>query len=147
MDDGASDESPGPIPVDPTVHVESFGSQCTLTWKAHGLSQFVDAVRTLAQVSATAATVVDDTAVAGRTHLPLSEVEESDTVQYLRVEPETPWTASWERRTWPVVSMSGRPTASICRQVHLETTDCEEWDETAFAILCRCMDGTHDEPS
>jgi hypothetical protein len=143
MDDGASDEPPRTISVDPTVHVESFANQCTLTWKAHGLSQFVDAVRTLAQVSATAATVVDDTAVAGRTHLPLSEVVDSDTVQYLRVEPET---ASWERRTWPVVSMSGTPTASICRQVHLETTDCEEWDDTAFAILCRCIDGTHDEP-
>ena len=146
MDDGASDEHPRTIPVNPTVHVESFANHYSLTWKARGLSQFVDAVRTVAQVPATAATVVDDTALAGRSRLLLSAVVDSDTVQYLRVEPEDSWTVSWERRTWPVVSVSGTPTASMCRQIHLGTTDCEEWDETAFEILSRCIDGVHDEP-
>jgi hypothetical protein len=140
MDDGASGGQPRTIPVDPTVHVETFANHYTLTWKARELSLFVDAVQTLKQVPSTAATVVDDTAVAGRFWSPLSEVVEGDTIQYLRVEPEAPWTASWERRTWLVVSISGTPPASVCRQVHLETTDCASWEETAVKRVCRMMD-------
>jgi hypothetical protein len=52
-------------------------------WKARELSLFVNAVQTRKQVPATAATVVDDTTVAGRLRSPLSEVIKGDTVQYL----------------------------------------------------------------
>jgi hypothetical protein len=109
-------------------------------WKARELSLFVNAVQTRKQVPATAATVVDDTTVAGRLRSPLSEVIKGDTVQYLRVEPEPPPTASWERRTWPVVSLGGTPPALVRRQVHLETADCGSWEETAVEKVYRMMD-------
>jgi hypothetical protein len=88
--------------------------------------------------------VVDDTAVAGRSRSPLSDLDDSDTIRYLRVEPTAPWTASWERRTWPVVSVSGTPTASVCRQLHLETTSGDDWTEAAFETVCEVVNGVSD---
>lgn len=131
-----SDDDPRTIPVDPAVHVETFATHQTLTWKAGSRSQFVEAVRVLDAVPPTASVVVDDTAVAGRQRRSLSDIEsESDTTTYLRIEPDAPWTLSWERRTQPIVSVSGTPSATLCRRVHRRTTDCSEWNDEAVAAL------------
>lgn len=130
------DSDPRRIPVDPVVHVETFATHLTLTWKAGTRSQFVEAVRALNAVPSTAQVVVDDTAVAGRQHRLVSDLERGgDTIRYLRVEPDASWTLSWERRTQPVVSVSGTPSAAVCRGLHRRTTDCPGWSDSATATL------------
>lgn len=124
------------VPVDPPVHVETFATHCTLTWKANGLPPFVDTVRALDAVPAAASVVVDDKNTAGRTEQQLAALDElRDTIRYLRVAPPTGWTLSWERRTWPVVSLSGTPSPELCRRVHRGTTDCSQWTDEALATL------------
>jgi hypothetical protein len=126
------------VPVEPAVHVESFAQHCSLTWKADGLATFVEAVRGLNPVPTEATVIVDATDVAGRQQCRLSTLDPCrDTVTYVRVEPSAPWTLSWEQRTWPVISLSGTPTPPLCRSVHVATTDCRAWDETALDAVDR----------
>jgi hypothetical protein len=120
------------IPVEPPVHVETFATHCTVTWKARPLPGFLTAVRNTDEISPTASAVVEDTSVAGRERCDMTEIDTAESVRYLRVDPDAPWTLSWERRTWPVVSVSGTPTADLCRRVHLRTTDCKGWSENAI---------------
>lgn len=130
------DPPPRTIPVEPPVHVETFTTHLTATWKAGGPSAFIEAVRALEQVPGSAPTVVDNGEVAGRQRMPLSAVvPEADSTTYLRVEPDAPWTPSWEARTQPVISISGAPPAVRCRRLHVATTDCPAWDDDAFAAL------------
>jgi hypothetical protein len=140
MPDNTSNDYPRTIPVDPTIHVETFAAHQTLTWKAGSRSQFIEAIRGLDAVSSTSSVVVDDTTLAGRQHRPLSEIDRgSDTATYLRVEPDAPWTLSWEQRTQPIVSVSGTPSEPLCRRVHRRTTDCSEWSSEATATLHRLV--------
>jgi hypothetical protein len=136
MDD-ASDESRGrTIPVDPPVHVETFATHCTLTWTADGLPAFLAGVRALECLSPSDSVVTDRRDTAGRQRRELSDVGAvTDAIRYLRVEPPTPWTLSWERRTWPVVSVSGTPPPEPPRDLHRATTNCAGWDDGAFAAL------------
>jgi hypothetical protein len=127
------------IPVKPPVHVEAFATHCTMTWKAGPLAGFLTAVRNTDEISPTASVVVDDTSVGGRERCDVTEIDATKTVRYLRVDPDGPWTLSWERRTWPVVSVSGTPTADLCRRVHLRTTDCEGWSENAIERVARVI--------
>lgn len=121
------------VPVEPTIHVETFANHCSLTWTADGLATFVGAVRGLATVSAEATTIVDATDTPGRQQRRLSALDpDLDTVRYVRVEPSPPWTVSWEQRTWPVVSLSGTPTPALCRSIHTATTGCQAWDGAAL---------------
>jgi len=143
MTDNASDDYPRTIPVDPAIRVEAFATHRTLTWKAGSRSQFIEAVRVLEAVSPTAPVVIDDAAVAGRQRCSFSDVDtESDTTTYLRIEPDAPWTLSWEQRTQPTVSVSGTPSGTLCRRVHRRTTDCSEWSDEAIETLHRL---TNDE--
>jgi len=144
MPTNTPDDHPRTIPVDPLIHVETSATHQTLTWKAGSRSQFVEEVRALDPVSPSASVVVDDAAVAGRRHRPLSEIDrESDTATYLRIEPDAPWTISWEQRTQPTVSVSGAPSETLCRRVHRRTTDCSNWSAEAIATLRRLTnDGT-----
>jgi hypothetical protein len=132
------------IPVDPVIHVETFATHRTLTWKAGGRSQFVEAARALDAVPSTASVVVDDTTVAGRQHHSVSDLESvSKTTMYLRIEPDASWTLSWEQRTDPIVSVSGTPSATFCRRLHCYTTDCSEWcDEAVETLQSLTKDGT-----
>jgi len=45
MPNNTSDDYPQTIPVDPAIHVETFATHQTLTWKAGSRSQFTEAVR------------------------------------------------------------------------------------------------------
>lgn len=135
-----SDAPPRKLPVDPPVHLETFATHVTATWAAGGPSAFIEAVRALEPVPPTAATVVDDADVAGRRRCPLSALApDPEATTYLRVEPDAPWTLSWEERTRPVVSASGAPPAAMCRRLHLATTDCRAWDDAAVDALRRAV--------
>lgn len=134
------------VPVDPEVHVETFATHHTLTWKASDLSQFVTAIHAVGPVTPTTPTIVNDTAIAGRQQHPLSDTNvESTTIEYLRIEPDAPWTLSWEQRTFPVVSLSGTPPVTLCRRIHLRTTDCSTWSDEAFEILRQLTSDPCDE--
>lgn len=129
------------ISVEPTVHVETFAAHYTVTWKACPLARLLTVLGALDDIPPTVSTIVDDTSVAGRERRQISNVEAGETVQYLRLEPKAPWTVSWERRTWPVVSLSGTPSAELCRRVHVETTDCDGWAKTDVERLLKLTDG------
>jgi len=134
------------VPVDPEVHVKTFATHHTLTWKASDLSQFATAIHAVGPVTPTTPTIVNDTAIAGRQQHPLSDTNvESTTIEYLRIEPDAPWTLSWEQRTFPVVSLSGTPPATLCRRIHLRTTDCSTWSDEAFEILRQLTSDPRDE--
>lgn len=137
VDEGGPDSQQRTVSVEPRVHVETFATHCTVTWKANGLEQFVPAVRDLDCLSSTAPTVVDATDTAGRVRTELSAINASDVVTYLRIEPDASWALAWERRTWPVVSLSGTPSPERCRAVHLATTDCSSWDDDAVRTLAQ----------
>jgi hypothetical protein len=127
------------ISVEPPVHVETFPTHDTLTWKACPLAGFVGHVMDIDGISPTASTVVDDTSTAGRERCRVADLEASETVRYLRVEPDAPWRLSWERRTWPVVSVSGTPPPTLCRRLHQRTTDCDGWPDDAVRTLARVL--------
>jgi hypothetical protein len=131
-----SETPPRTVPVAPPVYLELFATHLTATWKAGSSSAFVEAACTLNSVPAAAATVVDGPEIAGRKRVPLSAATPAKrSPTYLRIEPDVPWTLSWEDRTQPVVSVSGTPPAALCRRLHLTTTDCATWDDAAFDAL------------
>lgn len=126
------------VPVVPPVHVETFATHYTATWKADGLSRFVETVRGIDAIPPTSAVVVDRTDTAGRERRELSDIAvDGGATTYVRVEPPTPWTLSWERRTWPVVSVSGTPAPERCRDIHRSTTDCPGWRDADVETLDR----------
>ena len=126
------------VPVEPPVHVEVFAGHCSVTWKADELDRFLSAVHAFNPVPARAPVVVDTATTAGRERTELSVLDAGgDTTKYVRVEPSAPWTASWERRTWPVVSLSGTPPPAVVRRLHRGTTACGEWSEVAAETLER----------
>ena len=127
------------IPVEPPVHVETVPTHHTLTWKGGPLAVFLTAVRDTEQIPPTASVLVEDRSVAGRNERRVAEVDASETIRYLRVDPDAPWTLSWERRTWPVVSVSGAPPSELCRHVHRVTTDCDGWSGDAVETLHRVI--------
>lgn len=131
MDDAPRRE----LPVSPTVHVESFATHYTLTWKAGPLSRFLAAVRDCAAVPTSAPAVVDATDTAGRRRVDAAALTADAAVRYVRVEPPTGWTLSWERRTSPTVSVSGTPGAAVCRELHRRTTACDGWPPAAVDAL------------
>lgn len=126
------------VPVEPPIHLEGFASHYSLAWTAAGLGRFLDTVRGVDPIAASATVVVDTTATPGRERVPLQEVDaDDDTTRYLGVEPSAPWTCSWERRTWPVVSLSGTPGPALVRRMHRGTTDCNGWPREALETLER----------
>jgi len=132
------------VPVEPPVHVEVFPTHQMAMWKADSLTRFRRALDDIDGVGPTAPAVVDDTSTAGREQYRVRDIEPGETVRYLRVEPDTPWTLSWERRTWPVVSVSGTPSPALCRRLHARTTDCDGWSDEAFDTLARALDRSDD---
>jgi len=128
---GADDPPPRTLPVTPTVHVESFASHDTLTWQGDSLAAFLGALDEVPAVDPDAPAEVDATDAAGRERRSLGAVTPRGAVRYVRVEPTAPWTAAWERRTTPTVSVSGAPPAAVCRTLHLGTTDCAGWPPAA----------------
>lgn len=138
MDESTEPEQPRTVPVDPRIHVETFATHCTVTWKANGLVPFIETVRDIDSGPVPAAVVTDSPDVAGRQQHELETFDaESTTATYAQVQPSAPWTLSWERRTWPVVSVSGTPSPELCRDIHQGTTDCSGWDDDALARLAR----------
>jgi hypothetical protein len=135
MSGGEPGGSERTISVEPPVHVETIPSHDTLTWKACPLAQFLGHVVESDGIPPTASTLVDDTSTGGRERYRVADLEASETVRYLRVEPDAPWQLSWERRTWPVVSVSGTPPATLCRRLHVRTTDCDGWPDDAVRTL------------
>ena len=127
-------DAPRRLSVDPTVHVETFATHCSLTWTAGGLGRFLAAAGDLEGVPETAPAVVDRTTTAGRERRQLSALAAEEATRYVRVEPPAGWTLSWERRNRPVVSLSGTPPAA-CRRLHVATTDCPAWPDDARAAL------------
>jgi hypothetical protein len=166
VSEGAVD-TPRRVPVEPPVHVEPFASHVSLTWtvppaaveraerragtvasetatatpETRSLAVFLAAVATAAEVDGEDGTdaeaVVDDRATAGRERRPPSAVEPSETVRYVRVAGAT-WTAEWERRTTPVVSLSGAPTVATLRALH-RATGGTGWDERAVAAAASVL--------
>ena len=126
---------PRRLPVDPPVHVETFATQYSMTWTADGLGRFLAAAGDLEGVPETAPAVVDRTTTAGRERRPLSALAAAEATRYVRVEPSADWTLSWERRSRPVVSLSGTPPAAACRRLHVATTNCSAWPDDARAVL------------
>ena len=127
------------ISVSPTVHIEAFATHCTATWKAESLAQCLETLQTSEYIEPTATVVVDDTTTAGREQHAVDDITPTETIRYLRVTPAASWTLSWEQRTWPVVSMSGTLSAEACRHMHLGTTECSEWPDTATTTVEEIM--------
>lgn len=97
------------VPADPPVNVETFATHATATWNAKSLQEFLQTLCGVTVVQPTAQATVDATDSAGRTQtqLPaLCSVSDYGSYIYVRVEPDSPWTASWERRTTPTVSLT-----------------------------------------
>ena len=115
--------------------METFATHYSVTWTADGLGQFLAAAGDLEEVPETAPAVVDRTTTAGRERRPLSTLAAAEATRYVRVEPPADWTLSWERRSRPVVSLSGTPPAAACRRLHIATTDCSAWPDDARAAL------------
>ncbi|MFB6127888.1 MAG: hypothetical protein ABEJ79_11425 [Halolamina sp.] len=128
------------VAVDPPVHVEAFATHHTLTWQAAGLSTFLDALGAVDRVPDEPALLVETTDTAGRRRLTPADVADDGAVTYVRVESVSAWTLSWERRTLPTVSLSGEPTATTCRAVHVATTDCDGWTDERRRELARRLD-------
>ena len=59
------------VPVAPTVHIETFATHATATWKAGTLDQFLRTVSGVDSVADTAPVIVDETDV-GRDRRQLS---------------------------------------------------------------------------
>lgn len=138
--DTPRNDSPRTIGVDPSVHVESYRSHVSLSWTALGLERFVAALRTAEAVPSTATLTVDATDTAGRYRTTPNEIETTaETIKYVRVDPSPPWTLSWERRTDPVVSLAGSPSAPTCRSFHTATTLCNKWSSTYRNALARAL--------
>jgi len=129
------DPPPRTLSTEPPVHVESFATHYTLTWTAGSLAQFLDALGQSASVPSRATAVVDATDRAGRQRRPVRELAVEPSVRYVRVEPQSSWTVSWERRTDPTVSVSGTPPSTVCQSLHRRTTACEGWPPTAVEEL------------
>jgi len=140
MSDRNGDTGEQPISVSPTVHLEAFATHSTATWKAGSLAQCIETLQTSECIEPTATVVVDDTTTAGREQHAVDDITPTETIRYLRVTPAASWTLSWEQRTWPVVSMSGTLSAEACHQMHLGTTECSEWPDTATANLKESID-------
>jgi hypothetical protein len=127
-------EDTATIPVTPPVHVEQYASHTSLSWTANGIEQFVAAVRTTA--GANTPIVVDATNAAGRRRLGIDEIDTTTAATtYVRVEPDRPWTLAWDRRSDPVVTLTGTPRPATARRFHVETTDCDGWDDTPRSRL------------
>jgi hypothetical protein len=139
--DSGPDASSRTVPVDPPVHVETFPSHHGLTWRAGPLADFLTAVTAEPAVEDGHRLLVDATAAAGRRRLAPHEVDTSTgATTYVRADPSAPWTAAWERRTTPVVSLTGAPAAGLTARLHLATTDCDRWATGARELLCRLLD-------
>lgn len=123
------------LPVTPSMHVETFPSHYTATWKATSLAEAISAIKSDRAISSTAPVIVDETTTAGRQQQLVGEITASDTLRYLRVDPESPWTLSLEQRTWPVVSVSGAPPPTFCQRIHIRTTTCTDWPAAAVTGL------------
>ena len=136
-----SDGGERTVPVEPPVNIEVFPTHQMAMWKADSLARFLTALKKVDSVPPTAPAVVDDTSSVGREQRSVTDIEPVETVYYLRVEPDTSWTLSWEQRTWPVVSVSGTPSPALCRRLHTGTTDCDGWSEEALDRLGRVLDG------
>lgn len=131
-----------PIPVDPLVHVETFATHASLTWRAGDLAWFLAAVRASPKIPDDTRPTVDATNAAGRRRLRLDEIDAtSGATIYVRVNPPAPWTLAWERRTDPTVSLTGTPDAGTCRALHVATTDCEAWAQSHRNALDRLLAG------
>jgi hypothetical protein len=118
------------LAVEPTVHVERYEHHCSFTWRADGLERFLRAVAACDAVPDGSTPVVDATNAAGRRRLALREIDTTGATTYVRVDPPRPWTLSWERRTEPVVSLTGLPVPSTCRRLHVATTGCDGWSSS-----------------
>jgi hypothetical protein len=139
MSGRGSETSEQTVPVEPPVHVEVFPTHYMTMWKADSLAQFLTALGAVDSVPPTASAVVDDSSTVGREHRAVTDIEATETVRYLRVEPDTPWTVSWEQRTSPVVSVSGTPPPALCRRLHTRTTGCEGWSDDEVDNLVRAL--------
>jgi hypothetical protein len=126
------------VPVDPPVHVERYASHVSLSWTAGGVERFLGTVR---DVSVDAPAVVDATNTAGRRQVELTDIDTTTgATTYVRAEPERPWTVAWERRSTPVVTLTGTPEAAITRRIHTGTTGCAGWSRSQQARLARLLD-------
>lgn len=140
-DSDVADEAATEFPVSPPIYVERYASHVSLSWQAGDLDRFLGTVTDLDSVPADPAFVVDATNAAGQRRIPLSDIDTTTrATTYVRVDPDTPWTVAWERRTTPVVSLSGAPTALACRRLHHGTTDCEQWPAGQLQTLSRLLD-------
>jgi hypothetical protein len=138
MEDPAESGQQRTVPVTPTIHVETFATHYTVTWKANGLVPFIKAARDIDTIPPSTTVVTDSPDVAGRQQHELPTLDcEASKATFVSLQPPWPWTLSWERRTWPVVSASGTPSARLCRDIHQATTDCSRWDDSALAQLER----------
>ncbi len=140
-DSGSGGSPSRTIPVDPPVHVETFPSHHSLTWRAGPLADFLTAVTAEPAVEEGHRLLVDATGAAGRRRLSPRDVDTSTgATTYVRAEPSAPWTAAWERRTTPVVSLTGAPAVDLTARLHLATTDCDRWERRARERLRSLLD-------
>lgn len=130
-------EETEPVPVDPPVHVEQYVGHASLSWTAGGVERLVETAK---GTSVEAPAVVDATNTAGRRRVELTDIDTTTgATTYVRVEPERPWTVAWERRSTPVVTLTGTPEATTVHRFHVGTTDCEEWGQSNRAQLTRLL--------
>lgn len=128
------------IAAEPPIHVETYPTHTSLSWTGDGIDQFVAALQTVKPITADAPTVINATTTAGQVQRQLCDLDTpNNAINYLRVDPPVPWTLSWERRTEPVVSMTGSPSPETCQTLHIATTACMAWDASQRTALSRIL--------
>ena len=130
------------VTATPPVHVERSAAGASVAWRAGPLTRALGAVRDSPVLPSGATAVVDDRSVAGRRRRTLADATATGSVVYLRVESSAPWTVAWERRTDPVVVVTGRPAPATVRVLHRATTDGPDdggWDDDARAALAAAL--------
>lgn len=138
MDDATQSGQQRTVPVNPSIHVETFATHCTVRWKASGLVPFTEAARDVDNIPPSTTVVTNSPDVAGRQQHELSTLGgERSKATFVSLQPPAPWTLSWERWTWHIVSVSGTPSPGLCRDIHRATTDCSGWYDGALVRVER----------
>lgn len=129
------------LPVDPSVYVERYPSHASVSWQAGSLDQFLAAIEDAGAIPENPALVVDATNAAGQRRCSPRDIDTATgATTYVRADAQGPWTVSWERRTTPVVTITGTPTPRTCRRFHVATTECDRWPHSRLGTLSRMLD-------
>ncbi|MEZ3145523.1 hypothetical protein [Halobaculum sp. MBLA0143] len=122
------------------MYVERHADYTSYAWEAGGLGRFLTAVVNAGAETDDPTVAVDTRSVAGRQSRPVSAVDVTPDVTYVRFESVDDWRLAWERRTTPVVTLDGAVSPAHCRRLHRATTEDAAWPSAAWDRLVELLD-------